>query len=78
MTPRRVLVAVSEGRFRPPKHGADQSSNSANAQLGGETMEYVLITAVIGGTVMMSMFAQAVASLREGARSTDDADIFAA
>jgi hypothetical protein len=35
-------------------------------------MEAMMITIVIGGTVMMSMFAQALVSIREAASSRDD------
>jgi hypothetical protein len=35
-------------------------------------MEAMMITLVIGGTVMMSMFAQAFVSIREAAPSQDE------
>jgi hypothetical protein len=35
-------------------------------------MEAMMITLVIGGTVMMSMFAQVFVSIREAAPSQDD------
>ncbi len=35
-------------------------------------MEAVMITLAIGGTIMMSLFAQAFVSIREAAASGDD------